>query len=91
MLPRVVWASCLPVLLVASPLAAQTDSSALRNAITVSGVRSHLQVLQNSANANGGTRASGTPGHEASALHVQEKLRNAGYDVVMQHTGTQRT
>jgi Zn-dependent M28 family amino/carboxypeptidase len=85
MLPRVVWASCLPVLLVVSPLAAQTDTSALRNAITVSGVRSHLQVLQNSANANGGTRASGTPGHEASALYVQEKLRNAGYDVVVQH------
>ena len=42
------------------------DSTALRNAVTVNGILAHEQALQAIANANGGTRAAGTPGFEAS-------------------------
>src|SRR5262249_42438343 len=41
----------------------------------------HLQAFQDIASANGGTRASGTPGYDRSADYVAEKLRGAGYVV----------
>ena len=41
----------------------------------------HLQAFQEIAAANGGTRASGTPGYDRSADYVAEKLRAAGYVV----------
>jgi Zn-dependent M28 family amino/carboxypeptidase len=41
----------------------------------------HLQAFQEIASANGGTRASGTPGYDRSADYVAEKLRRAGYVV----------
>jgi Zn-dependent M28 family amino/carboxypeptidase len=41
----------------------------------------HLQAFQEIAAANGGTRASGTPGYDRSADYVAEKLRTAGYVV----------
>jgi Zn-dependent M28 family amino/carboxypeptidase len=41
----------------------------------------HLEALQEIASANGGTRASGTPGYDRSADYVAEKLRAAGYVV----------
>ena len=37
--------------------------------------------LQRIANQNDGTRASGTPGFDASAKYVVKKLRKAGYKV----------
>jgi hypothetical protein len=39
----------------------------------------HEQALQNIANANGGTRASGTPGYAASVDYVADTLTDAGY------------
>lgn len=39
----------------------------------------HMQALQRVADANGGTRASGTSGYEESARYVEEQLRAAGY------------
>jgi Zn-dependent M28 family amino/carboxypeptidase len=41
----------------------------------------HLEALQEIASANGGTRASGTPGYDRSVDYVAEKLRAAGYVV----------
>src|SRR5262249_466086 len=41
----------------------------------------HLEALQDIASANGGPRASGTPGDDRSADYVAEKLRAAGYVV----------
>jgi Zn-dependent M28 family amino/carboxypeptidase len=60
------------------------DSTAIRNAVTVSGVREHQQALQKIANKNGGTRASGTPGYDASSDYVEGRLEAAGYGVTIQ-------
>lgn len=62
----------------ADPLAA---SAALREAVTVDGVVGHLAEFQAIADAHGGTRAAGSPGHEASVDYVAGKLREAGYEV----------
>ncbi|MGW2812533.1 M28 family metallopeptidase [Streptomyces sp. NPDC001415] len=44
----------------------------------------HLEALQKIADANGGNRAAGTPGHDASAAYVYGQLKEAGYDVSYQ-------
>jgi Zn-dependent M28 family amino/carboxypeptidase len=61
-----------------------TNSSALRDAVTVDGVLDHEQAFQAIADANGGTRAAGTPGYEASGAYVEELLDDAGYLVSRQ-------
>ncbi|KGN30507.1 hypothetical protein N802_06740 [Knoellia sinensis KCTC 19936] len=58
-----------------------TDTSALRAAVTTAGVMEHAEAFQAIADANGGTRASGTPGYDASAAYVTEVLEAAGYSV----------
>lgn len=60
------------------------DSSALRTAVTLDGVRAHQAALQAIATANGGTRVAGAPGHVASANYVYDKLVAAGYIVTKQ-------
>jgi Zn-dependent M28 family amino/carboxypeptidase len=60
------------------------NSKAFRNAVTVQGIKEHLEALQNIADLNGGTRASGTPGYTASADYVANKLRGAGLSVTRQ-------
>jgi Zn-dependent M28 family amino/carboxypeptidase len=67
-----------------APAADPTDSSALRAAVTLQGVRAHQLALQLIANANDGTRASGTPGYDASANYVYNRLVAAGYSPVRQ-------
>lgn len=44
-------------------------------------VNRHLIALQRIADQNDGTRATGTPGYEASVGYVAGKLRDAGFDV----------
>ncbi|TFC96690.1 MULTISPECIES: M20/M25/M40 family metallo-hydrolase [Cryobacterium] len=61
-----------------------TDTGALREAVTAAGIIDHLQALQDIADANGGTRGSGTPGYEASAVYVEEQLEAAGYTPIRQ-------
>lgn len=55
-----------------------TDSTALETAVAVgsdhSGIRQHLRELQVIADANAGTRATGTQGHRDSAAYVQSRL-----------------
>ena len=65
-----------------------TDTSALRNAVTVDGIMEHLAALEAIANANVfegvPTRATGTPGHEASVDYVVDKMKAAGFNVTLQ-------
>ncbi|WPC04849.1 M28 family metallopeptidase [Pseudomonas benzenivorans] len=44
----------------------------------------HLQMLQDIAAANGGTRAAGLPGYQASVDYVKQTLEQAGYQVTLQ-------
>ena len=69
------------VLLAVAPLASAappTDTSALREAVTVDGITEHQAALEAIANANifegVPTRATGTPGHEASVDYVVDKM-----------------
>lgn len=64
--------------------AVPTDTSTLRTAVTVDGVRSHQWALQVIADANGGVRLAGTLGHEESAAYVAATATAAGYDVTIQ-------
>ncbi|WP_222195336.1 M28 family metallopeptidase [Modestobacter italicus] len=48
-------------------------------------VMEHLEEFQEIADENGGNRASGTPGYDASGDYVQEELKDAGYDVQRQY------
>jgi Zn-dependent M28 family amino/carboxypeptidase len=52
--------------------------------ILVENIRKHQAALQAVADANGGTRASGTPGFEASVAYVKGKLTAAGFTVTEQ-------
>jgi len=70
--------------LLAAPAVAQTDSSALREAVTIEAVRGHQAALADIAAANGGTRNATTPGYDASVAYVEEKLEEAGYQVTIQ-------
>src|SRR5262245_17551620 len=61
------------------------DSAAkLLECVTLEGVREHQAALQAIADANGGNRFSGFPGHDASVDYVVERLEAAGYDPVVQ-------
>jgi Zn-dependent M28 family amino/carboxypeptidase len=51
----------------------------LAQAVTSGGLRRHLEALQRIADENGGTRASGTGGYDASLRYVLTQLRHAGY------------
>ena len=61
-----------------------SPTEALRQAVTVDGVMQHVSAFQKIADANGGTRASGTPGYAASRDYVVGKLRAAGYSPTVQ-------
>ena len=68
----------------AAPAATTTNSSALRNAVTVNGVMEHEKKFQQIANRNDGTRVSGTAGFDQSADYVAGRLQAAGYQVSRQ-------
>jgi Zn-dependent M28 family amino/carboxypeptidase len=51
--------------------------------VTGANAKKHLNALQAIADANGGTRAAGTPGYKASRDYVAGKLRRAGYKVTL--------
>ncbi len=58
-----------------------TTVQALLECVRASGAVEHLEALQAIADANGGTRAAGTPGYEASVDYVVDTLEAAGWDV----------
>ena len=62
----------------------EINTKKLRQNVTVNGILQHERQLQRIANMNGGTRASGTAGYDASAAYVKERLKQAGYKVSQQ-------
>jgi aminopeptidase S len=64
-----------------SPTPAPLTSAGLRDAVTVADIRIHLEDLQRIADANGGNRATGTTGFDASVQYVAAQLEVAGYEV----------
>jgi Zn-dependent M28 family amino/carboxypeptidase len=62
-------------------LSAPDFAAALRGRVSVDAMMAHLTKLQDIANANGNTRAVGTPGYDASVDYVAGKLRDKGFDV----------
>jgi Zn-dependent M28 family amino/carboxypeptidase len=84
--PLIVAAALAVTALTPTPASAVDDvnTSRLRAAVTVDGILAHERVLQRIATRNGGTRASGTAGFEASATYVAARLRSAGYQVTEQ-------
>ena len=60
---------------------AAEHAKALGDKVAIDAVMGHLQRLQDIADANGGNRATGTPGFEASATFVADTLRDKGFDV----------
>ncbi|MET1133371.1 MAG: M28 family metallopeptidase [Aeromicrobium sp.] len=66
------------------PAAPKGQATKLTKAVTVNGILTHLRQFQKIANANGGNRASGLPGYNASVDYVARELDKAGYDVTKQ-------
>ncbi|MEO5874926.1 MAG: M28 family peptidase [Streptosporangiaceae bacterium] len=78
-------AVCVAATAAAAPASADPDpGKAAVSAVRAPAVKRHLQALQDIAAANGGTRASGTPGFTASRDYVAGQLRKAGYKVTLQ-------
>ena len=77
------------VLIAAQPVPAgavpidQSYAKLLVKKVEGKNVQKHMVALQAIANANGGTRAAGTSGYDASRDYVAAKLRNAGYNVTL--------
>jgi Zn-dependent M28 family amino/carboxypeptidase len=63
------------------PPAAPDLGRGLAGKVTADGMLAHLRALQDIANANGGNRAAGTPGYDASVDYVAKALRSRGFDV----------
>jgi Zn-dependent M28 family amino/carboxypeptidase len=78
--------SLITVVALATPAAADkgNDPAKLAKDVKVSKILDHLEELQEIADDNAGTRASGSPGYDASAAYVAGKLRKAGYTVTVQ-------
>lgn len=55
----------------------------LLECVTVEGVREHQAAFQAIADANGGNRAAGLPGYDASVDYVVERLEAAGWNVTL--------
>jgi Zn-dependent M28 family amino/carboxypeptidase len=56
----------------------------LLECVTLPGVRRHQAAFQAIADANNGTRVSGSPGYDQSAAYAEWVLRRAGYSVTRQ-------
>jgi Zn-dependent M28 family amino/carboxypeptidase len=90
----VVLASILALLGATAPVASAAPAACenrnnntiekLLECVDVEGVREHQAAFQAIADANGGTRASGTSGYDESAAYVAERMEAAGYDVTIQ-------
>jgi Zn-dependent M28 family amino/carboxypeptidase len=85
-----------PALLIAAILLAGCDSGADSGpepaprpspAITRAELTDHLAALQRIADENGGNRAAGTRGYDASVAYVAARLRDAGWRVRLQRVG----
>ena len=64
-----------------APATAPDLGRGLAEKVTGERLFTHLQALQDIANANKGNRAEGTPGYDASVEYVAKALRGKGFDV----------
>jgi Zn-dependent M28 family amino/carboxypeptidase len=69
---------------VSANAAVPTDTTELQDAVTADAIMDHLAELQKIADNNGDTRASGTPGYDASVDYIEDLLVAAGYEVTRQ-------
>ncbi len=69
----------------AEPGGSSDASAKLRKEVSVAKVMGHLDAFQEIADTHGGTRASGTPGYEASGRYVEQRLQQAGYETERQY------
>jgi Zn-dependent M28 family amino/carboxypeptidase len=60
------------------------ETQGFRKQVTLNGIREHQAALQAIADANGGNRVSGSPGFDASAQYVYDRMVAAGYNVSFQ-------
>src|ERR687895_623151 len=67
-----------------TPAPPRLTSQALRQAVAAVDIRAHLVQLQRLADGNGGNRAAGTAGYDASVEYVASRLTAAGYRVERQ-------
>jgi Zn-dependent M28 family amino/carboxypeptidase len=63
---------------------ANNTQSKLQACVTLDGVREHQAELQAIADANGGSRATGMPGYDASVDYIVQRMEEAGYVVTIQ-------
>jgi len=61
-----------------------SETKGFRKAVTLAGIREHQAAFQSFADANDSTRLASTPGHDASAQYVYDKMVAAGYNVSFQ-------
>jgi Zn-dependent M28 family amino/carboxypeptidase len=83
-LAAVTTATVLVTAVATADAAVPTDTTDLQDAVTADAIMDHLAELQKIADNNGGTRASGTPGYDASVDYIEDLLVAAGYDVTRQ-------
>lgn len=62
---------------------ANNNLDKLLECVTLAGVREHQAAFQGIADANGGVRAAGTAGYDASVQYVVDRMTAAGYDVTL--------
>src|SRR5215213_4902460 len=80
----------MPAAAAAAPAAPSAPGAAVLAApdISLTAVKNHLTQLQSIATANGGNRAHGRPGYQASVTYIQNQLTAAGYTVTVQQFTT---
>ena len=61
--------------------AAADYAQQMRQKVSTEAMYEHLEKLQQIADANGGNRAVGTPGYDASVEYIVNTLRDKGFDV----------
>ena len=61
-----------------------SETQGFRKGVTLAGIREHQAAFQSFADENGGNRVAGSPGYDASAQYVYDRMVAAGYNVRFQ-------
>ena len=83
-LAAVTTATVLVTAIATADAAVPTDTTDLQDAVTADAIMDHLAELQKIADNNDDSRASGTPGYDASVDYIENLLVAAGYEVTRQ-------
>ena len=60
------------------------DTQGFRKQVKLAGIREHQAAFQSFSDEHGGNRVAGSPGYDASAEYVYERMAAAGYNVRFQ-------